>query len=67
MIKEEPATKTTVAEDGTLVAKVEDKPGPTTETKVLPNKEVVEVVVKDACTGSPPKGSKLATCNTQTG
>ena len=33
----------------------------------MPDKTVVEVVVKDACTGSPPKGAKLATCNTKTG
>lgn len=67
MIVDEPAAKTTVAEDGTLVAMVPDEPGPTTETVVMPDKEVVEVVVKDACTGAPPVGSKLATCNTVTG
>lgn len=33
----------------------------------MPNKEVVEVEVKDACKGAPPKGAKLATCNTKTG
>ena len=33
----------------------------------MPDKTVVEVLVKDACTGSPPKGAKLATCNTKTG